>query len=189
MKILVASPHLRIAKAGGAVFPYSLAEGLSKEGYNVVLLGLALGIKESKTKENKEGNFGDGSLKVRWLEDPVKRGWGRYPIYDGFRSNPAFRKKCEYLLEEIGPDIIIVNSFNRFGTLVECAHDKSIPVVYIACDLGSSCMNEVGLFEISDRRCDGPVEGKCLECQTSQFNWFRYFLSRIARVFLMIGQR
>jgi len=182
MKILVASPHLRFAKAGGAIFPYSLAEGLAKEGYDVILLGLTL-----TPRENQQSNKVDENLTIQWLEDPVKRGWGRYPIYDGFTKNKDFQTTCESLLDETQPDVLFVNSFNRFGTLVECAFNKNIPVIYIACDLGSACLNEVGLYENDDKRCDGPAETKCIECQTSQFTWFRFILSRIARIFMKAG--
>lgn len=186
MKILIASPHLRFPRAGGSVFPYSLAKGFAQAGHEVILLGLSLR-KDETHQHIQELNYDVGSVKVKWLDDPVKRGWGRYPTYEGYRKNEIFQKECESFIEENRPDILVVNSFNRMGVLVECAYAKDVPVSYIACDLGSSCLNEVGLYELNDKRCYGPAEDKCIQCQMSQFTWLRFFISRFFRIFMKLG--
>tara|TARA_B100001971_G_C18010404_1_gene442074 strand:- start:186 stop:761 length:576 start_codon:yes stop_codon:yes gene_type:complete len=185
VKVLVESPYLRFKHAGGSVFPSTLARGLVQSGYEVTLLGLTLDVNKEKIIEKKVVNkTKDESLIIRWLKDPVQRGDGKYPLYDGFAKNNTFKNKYEKLIKDVNPDIIIVNSFNRSGPLIKFAQEKNIPVLYIACDLGSTCLNEVGLYEISDERCPGPDKKKCTECQISQFTWFRFLLSRIALIFI-----
>ena len=184
MKIIVASPYLKWNYAGGSAFPFSLARGLADAGYHVVLLGFG-----DPSYDREASKRSHGSLVQRWMEDPVARGWGRFPLFDGYTGNGEYSEKCKEVIEEIKPDLVIINSFNRLGTIVEAAHSKNIPVIYIACDLSASCLNEVGLLEKTDERCGGPRRDKCIECQTSQFTCLRFLLSRILRFFLWARHR
>ena len=183
MNIIVASPYLNLAHAGGSIFPLSLAEALADAGYQVTALGLGPGGNDPRRSYSSRRDDPSGKISYRWLTDPVERGWGRFPMYEGFVTVPAFQNECRDALEEIRPDLIILNSLNRLANFVRAADEKQIPVMYIASDLGASCLNEIGLREEDDRRCDGPDIDKCITCQTSQFTWSRYLLSRLLRLF------
>jgi len=183
MKTLIATPHLRLKQAGGARFPISLAESLADQAHDVVLLGFS-----SYPAMDKESRSEKGSVYLqKWIEDPLLGEWGRYPRYDGYRHIPALYDSCARLLSTNRPEVIIINSLNRLGNLVEAAWESGIPIMYIACDLGSTCINEVGLFERDDSRCVGPGDAKCVQCQSALFTWPKFLISRLVRPFLLLS--
>ena len=78
--------------------------------------------------------------------------------------NPTVLRAAASVVSEIRPDIAHVHHLTCLSTdLVEFLSGQGVPVVLTLHDYWMLC-HRGQLFDLDERRCDGPIDGECCRC-------------------------